>query len=170
MNGEEFKSVEDICKHTWKPLYRYIYYKVQNQEETEDITQETYAKSLGYPKFKEIEPNKCIAFFKTVALNIIKDRWRQNKSRGTNIDIASIAPIENAVEDLSDITNEQLLIKSSLEQLNEDQGKVIELRILKGFSVSETANLLGKSEGNIRVLQYRALKNLATIMKKGGLL
>lgn len=103
-------------------------------------------------------------------MNIIKDRWRQNKSRGTNIDIASIAPIENAVEDLSDITNEQLLIKSSLEQLNEDQGKVIELRILKGFSVSETANLLGKSEGNIRVLQYRALKNLATIMKKGGLL
>jgi len=38
---------------------------------------------------------------------------------------------------------------------------VIELRIIKGFSVAETAKMMQKSDGAIRVLQYRALKTLA---------
>lgn len=165
-NEDELKSIEDICEQTWEPLYRYIYYKVQNREEAEDITQETYAKSLSYPKFKNIDSNKYIAFFKTVAINIIKDRWRQNKSRGINVNIDSIAPMEASIEDISDITNQQLYIKSALEKLNEEQRKVIELRIIKGYSVSETAKIMDKKEGNIRVLQYRALKNLEEIMSK----
>lgn len=35
-------AIEKICLDTWEPLYRFIYYKVQNREEAEDITQETY--------------------------------------------------------------------------------------------------------------------------------
>ena len=37
----DHKSIEQICLTTWEPLYRFIYYKVQNREEAEDITQET---------------------------------------------------------------------------------------------------------------------------------
>jgi len=166
MNEDEWKSIEDICKQTWEPLYRYIYYKVQNREEAEDITQETYAKSLSYPKFNEIEFKGYIAFFKTVAINIIRDRWRQNKIRGTNINIDSIAHTEASANDITHITNQQLYIKGLLEKLNEEQRKVIDLRIIKGYSVSETAKLMGKKEDNIRVLQHRALKNLADIINK----
>ncbi|MGE5614429.1 MAG: RNA polymerase sigma factor [Bacillota bacterium] len=164
MNEEELKSIKDICEQTWEPLYRYVYYKVQNREEAEDITQETYVKSLSYSKFNQIGPNEHIAFLKTVALNIIKDRWRQSRSRGSNIDIDSIAHSEASVEDISDIANRQLFIRSSLDKLNAEQRQVIEFRIIKGYSVSETARLMGKKEGNIRVLQYRALKNLLNIM------
>ncbi len=39
MNEGNLKSVEDICEQTWESLYRYVYYKVQNREEAEDITQ-----------------------------------------------------------------------------------------------------------------------------------
>ncbi len=166
MNEDNLKSIEDICEQTWEPLYRYIYYKVQNREEAEDITQETYVKSLSYPKFNKIEFNRYIAFFKTVAMNIIKDRWRQNKIRGSNINIDSISPSEVSMDDISDITNQQLFIKNSLKKLNEKQRKVIELRILKGYSVSETAKLMDLTEGNTRVLQYRALKNLEKIMNE----
>lgn len=166
MKKNDLKSIEDICEQTWEPLYRYIYYKVQNREEAEDITQETYVKSLSYPKFNKIEFNEYIAFFKTVAMNLIKDRWRQNKIRGTNINIESIASNEASVDDISDITNQQLFIKSSLGKLNKEQRKVIELRIIKGYSVSETAELMDKKEGNIRVLQYRALKNLVDIINE----
>lgn len=164
MNEDDLRSIEDICEQTWEPLYRYIYYKVQNREEAEDITQETYVKSLSYPKFNKIEFKGYIAFFKTVAMNIIKDRWRQNKIRGTNINIDSIA--EASVDDISDITNQQLFIESSLDKLSEEQRKVIELRIIKGYSVFETATVMDKKEGNIRVLQYRALKNLVDIMNE----
>lgn len=164
MSEDKLKSIEDICEQTWEPLYHYVYYKVQNREEAEDITQETYAKSLSYSKFNNVE--RYIAFFKTVAMNIIRDRWRQNKTRGTNIDIDSIAYDEASVEDISDIADQRLFIENSLDKLNEEQRMVIELRIIKGYSVSETAELLDKKYGNIRVLQYRALKNLMDIMKE----
>lgn len=166
MNEDNLKSIEDICEQTWEPLYRYIYYKVQNREEAEDITQETYVKSLAYSKFNKIKFNEYIAFFKTVAINIIKDRRRQNKIRGTNINIDSISPSEASVDDISDITNQQLFLKNSLKKLNEKQRKVVELRIIKGYSVSETAKIMDITEGNIRVLQYRALKNLEKIMNE----
>lgn len=164
MNEGDLKSIEGICRETWEPLYRYIYYRVQNREEAEDITQETYAKSFSNNRFFNIESHKYIAFLKTVAMNIIRDRWRQNKSRGTNINIDAIDPIQASTDDISDITNQNLFIKYALEKLNEEQQKVIELRILKGYSVAETAKIMDKKEGNIRVLQYRALKNLADIM------
>ena len=44
----DLKAIENICVVTWEPLYRFIYYKVQNREEAEDITQETYVKTLTY--------------------------------------------------------------------------------------------------------------------------
>jgi len=166
MNEDNMKYIAKICENTWEPLYRYVYYKVQNREEAEDITQETYVKSLSYSKFNEIEPNRYMAFFKTVAMNIIRDRWRKSKIMGTNANIDSIPEIEVSTDDMEDTANRQLFIKRSLSKLNEDQRKVIELRIINGYSVSETAKIMGIKAGNVRVLQYRALKNLVVIMNE----
>lgn len=166
MNKYDTRQIEDICKNTWEPLYRYIYYRVQNREEAEDITQETYAKALSYSKLKNIESDKYIAFFKTVALNIIRDKWRKSKKGGNKVNIEAVNPIEIAVDDITETTNQQLFIQNALEKLNNDQRQVIEQRIIKGYSVHETAIIMGKTEVNIRVLQYRALKNLANIIDK----
>ena len=67
---------------------------------------------------------------------------------------------------VTDAVDEQLLIREALAQLGEEQRKVVELRILKGYSVSETARIMGIKAGHVRVLQYRALKNLADILSK----
>lgn len=166
MNEEEIKHITKICEQTWEPLYRYIYYKVQNREEAEDITQETYAKALSYPKFNQIGTNGYMAFFRTVAMNIIKDRWRHNKIRGSNLNIDSISPMEASTEDIADYANQQLCIRRALDKLSENQRTVIELRIMKGYSVSETAKLMNIKAGNVRILQYRALKTLGTILKE----
>ena len=59
-----------------------------------------------------------------------------------------------------------MFIRRSLDKLSDDQRKVVELRIIKGYSVSETAKIMDIKAGNVRVLQYRALKSLVTIMKE----
>jgi len=46
----DLKSIEDICSLTWETVYRFVYYKVQNRQEAEDITQETYVKALSIYK------------------------------------------------------------------------------------------------------------------------
>lgn len=57
------------------------------------------------------------------------------------------------------------LIQNALKLLNEEQHTVIDLRILKGYSVADTAKKMDKTEINVRVLQYRALQNLTKILK-----
>ena len=56
---------------TWEPLYRFIYYKVQNREEAEDITQETYVKTLTYIQEYKMAEGNLPGFMRTVALNIL---------------------------------------------------------------------------------------------------
>jgi len=158
-------SIEAICSSTWETVYRYIYYKVQNREEAEDITQETYAKALSYLKKGSINPDKYIGFLKTVALNVLRDLWRKKKRRGTHIDLESMNPLEHSIEDPSDISTERILIENALIQLNKEQRTVIELRIIKGHSVAETARIMNKKEVTIRVMQHRALQVLAAILK-----
>ena len=80
----DFDAIEKICLDTWEPLYRFIYYKVQNREEAEDITQETYVKTLKYLQKNRTPIENFMAFMKTVSLNLIRDRWRQRNTEGVS--------------------------------------------------------------------------------------
>lgn len=167
----DLKSIEDICSATWEPLYRFIYFKVQNREEAEDITQETYVKAFSYMQKGSIEPEKYINFLKTVALNVLRDRWRKNKRLETRESLNNFETIDlekSTMEDLAETSVRRALIENALKMLGEEQQTVIELRIIKGYSTAETARIMNKKEGAVRVMQYRALKALAAILKGNG--
>lgn len=90
------KTIEEICSSTWEPLYRFIYYKVQNRQEAEDITQETYVKALAYFQKSNIKIDTYIGYLKTISLNVLRDKWRKSKLQGkVGSNIAEIqSPIE----------------------------------------------------------------------------
>jgi len=164
-HDKKLLSIDEICSTTWEPLYRYIYYKVQNREQAEDITQETYVKAISYlQKGKTIQPEKYIGFLKAVALNVLRDLWRKDKRRGKKVNMESINPMESAIEDPAENHTHRILIENALKELNNEQRTVIELRILKGYSVAETAKIMEKKEGTVRVMQHRALQNLSTLL------
>jgi RNA polymerase sigma-70 factor, ECF subfamily len=158
-------TVEEICSTTWESLYLYIYYKVRSREVAEDITQETYLKAVPHILSEKVNPDKYIGFLRTVALNLIRDRWRKNKRRGTSVNLDSVYTEEITTEDPTNSIPERILIENALNQLNPIQRNVIELRILKGYSIAETAMKMKKKETTIRVIQHRALKTLASILK-----
>lgn len=161
-SNKEF--IEKICAETWKDLYRFIYYKVQNREEAEDITQETYAKAISYLNKNEVTILEYSSYLKAISMNIIRDQWRGKKRKGRSVNLDDINPEEAAAEDFSDLVNDRAQIEDALERVTQEQRMVIDLRILKGYSVAETARLMKKKEGTVRVLQFRAIKALAQIM------
>ena len=74
--------MEEICTATWKELYRFVYYRVQNREEAQDITQETYVRAISY-----LEKNRDAVldyrnYLKAIAMNIIRDQWRRKQISG----------------------------------------------------------------------------------------
>lgn len=169
----DLRSIEQICLATWEPLYRFIYYKVQNREEAEDITQETYVKTLTYLQAHEPPRENFLGYMKTVALNALRDRWRQKKRRGITVNFEEINPEETAGEDHQNAIAQRLQLENALAKLSSDQRAVIDLRINKGHSVAETAKLIGKTEAAVRTSQYRALQALSQLLDgndcKGGM-
>ena len=153
--------IEAICAQTWKELYRFIYNKVQNREEAQDITQETYAKAIAYLEKNKDHISNYGSYLRMIAINIIRDQWRRKKRWGISINIEEVNPEHLKEEDFTDTVNSQSVIESALKQLTLEQQEVITLRIIKGYSVAETASIMGRKEGTIRVMQYRALQKLA---------
>ena len=138
---------------------------MQNREEAEDITQETYVKTFHYLQKNKTPHENFLGFMKTVSLNIIRDRWRQKKRRGVTLDFKEIHLKDMLSMDQQSIITQRLMIENALEKLNEDQRTILDLRIIKGYSVAETAKLVGKTESAVRTSQHRALQALARFLE-----
>lgn len=162
MNRNEF--IEKLCTDTWMELYRYIYYKVQNREEAQDITQETYAKAITYLMNNDITVRETGSYLRTIALNIIRDQWRSKKRKGSSINIDDVSEEILMTEDFTDSVASKDEVTKAMELLTKEQQTVIHLRIIKGYSVADTAQLMNKKKATVRVLQFRALKELEKIM------
>lgn len=83
------------------------------------------------------------------------------KRRGSKVNLEDVNPEELSIEDFTDTLSVKNQIEEAMTKLTKEQQLVIELRVIKGFSIAETAKDDAKSDGAIRVLQYRALKALA---------
>lgn len=156
---EQQQKLLEWCDATWPKLYHYIYYRVLNREEAEDLTQEAYSRAL--PKFPSTGPLPSQAYLKTVALNLIRDRWRQQKTRGIPV------PLEEALlltETDEENTVNRALVEDLLNQLSADYRTVLQLRIIEGYSRAETARRMGRSEAAVRGLQYRAVQALRQLL------
>ncbi len=158
------EMIERLCADTWRELYRFIYYKVQNREEAEDITQETYVKAISFLNRNDVTILECLKYLKFIAMNVIRDQWRAKKRR-SSINIEDVKPEEISLEDFADSLTEKNRLEEAMNRLTKEQHTVIELRIIKGYTVAETAKLMQKKEGAVRVLQLRGVKALAKLLE-----
>lgn len=160
----DLPAIEQLCSSLWEPVYRFLYFKVQNREEAEDITQETFVKTLTYLQKHNIPQDNLLGFMKTVAQNIMRDRWRKKQRRGVMVDLDTVNIDAAAIMDEQTLITQRLQIESALAQLNRDQRTILNLRIIQGYSVADTAKLTGKTEAAVRTTQYRALQALGKLL------
>ena len=152
-------------------VYRYVYYRVGSAQVAEDLTSETFLRALRRLSSFTWQGRDVGAWFVTIARNLIADHYKSSRYRleMTTDDVSeSGAPLtqegpENAV--LEAMQNKVLL--EAVKQLNAEQQECIVLRFLQGLSVSETAQAMGKNDGAIKALQYRAIRTLGRLLPEG---
>lgn len=158
---KEFSKIYD--KYIDK-IYRFIYFKVNSSEITEDLCSETFLK--GWVAFRNQDSNEKIenppAFLYQIARNLVIDFYRK-KGRAQIISTEHapriIDPRMNLKEKANQIS-EFNQVKKVLVNLKEDYQEVIIWHYLDDLPVSEIAKILNKSEGTARVILHRALKAL----------
>jgi RNA polymerase sigma-70 factor, ECF subfamily len=154
-------------------VYRYIYYRVGSPQLAEDLTSETFLRALRRITSFTWQGRDVGAWFVTIARNLVADHFKSSryKLEITTHDLVSTAgdnPAEGTPEDavLASLTNTALL--GAVKALNPEQQECIVLRFLQGMSVGETAKIMGKNEGAIKALQYRAVRSLGRLLPPGS--
>jgi RNA polymerase sigma factor, sigma-70 family len=97
-----------------------------------------------------------------LARNRVVDEWRSARRRPSTPteDVAQLHDARHQAPPADATLGQGQSAEDILGALKPDQRAVISLRVLDGFSVEETARILGKSAGAVRVIQHRAIKQL----------
>lgn len=147
-------------------VYRYIYYRVGAQALAEDLTSETFLRALRRITSFTWQGRDIGAWFVTIARNLIADHFKSGRYRleVATADMLDADGVQEGPEDavLDGITNIALL--EAVKKLGPEQQECIVLRFLQGLSVAETALAMGKNDGAIKALQYRAVRALGRLL------
>jgi len=148
-----------------KPIYRYIYYRVDAQI-AEDLTEETFLKAWqNLKKYKQKKHPFSSWVFK-IAHNLVCDYYRKHQSI-SEIDENTADPQE-AFQPERKITIQftQIQLKKAIKKLPENSQQVIILKYINELDNQAIAKTIGKSEGAVRTIQFRALQQLRSILEE----
>jgi RNA polymerase sigma-70 factor, ECF subfamily len=147
-------------------VYRYIYYRVGGRATAEDLTSETFLRALRRISTFTWQGRDFGAWLVTIARNLVADHFKSSRFRLeiTTGEMLDANEVERSPEDavLESLSNAALL--KAVRKLNPQQQECVTLRFLQGLSVAETARVMGKNEGAIKTLQYRAVRTLARLL------
>ncbi|MGQ0630919.1 MAG: ECF subfamily RNA polymerase sigma factor, BldN family [Sporichthyaceae bacterium] len=162
-NTDAFARLYDRYVDT---IHRYVYYRVGSRQLAEDLTSETFLRALRRIDTFTWQGRDFGAWLVTIARNLVADHFKSSRFR-LEITTAEMIDSDSAEEGpegavMASFTNTALL--EAVQRLNSAQQECLVLRFLQGLSVAETARIMGKNEGAIKTLQYRAVRALAQLL------
>ncbi len=147
-------------------IYKFIFFKVGNREDAEDITSQVFIKAANSLDVTQIAQAQ-MAWLYQVARTTISDHWRgYYKCVTSSLDeMEETSPLHlsgdpiffGAPED-DGIEPAVEKVRAVLSLLPENYRRVLELRFLQGCSLRETASAMSITESNAKVIQHRAIQ------------
>lgn len=161
----------DIYENYFGVVYGFVARRVRQRAETEDLTADVFRKALAnLPRFKWTGA-PFGAWLIRIASNVIVDRANRAAREGriesgeTASHKAELSTQSTQQKDLEESERRARLF-SLIDELADDQRSVIVMRFAEEKNIGEIANDLGRSEGAIKQLQFRALQNLRAKLGK----
>jgi RNA polymerase sigma-70 factor, ECF subfamily len=156
-NREAFGRIFDAFSG---PVHRFIASRVYRPSDAEDLTQLVFVKALeALPRYER----RGIPFggwLFRLARNAIIDQVRTHRDHLPLLAAVTRETDEAGPEQRAALSEDLDRLAEALKELTDDQREVIELRFFAGLSVLEAAVVMGRQEGTIRGLQFRAVASL----------
>jgi RNA polymerase sigma-70 factor (ECF subfamily) len=160
---------EQIYDANVVPIYRFIYARVGNRPDAEDLTAQVFTRAVEQLDTERDNP-QIVSWLYRVSQNAIADYWRafyRLPLVGTEQVAPGWEPMAEdggtAPEPETDANGSRARVQALLKRLPEHYARVLELRFLQRLTVAETAEKMGITHGNAKVLQYRALRKAALL-------
>lgn len=147
-------------------IYRYIYFRVGDSVEAEDLTEEVFVKAWeALPGYKVMQyPFKSWLY--RIAHNLVVDYHRKRRPLLLpDLDLHGSSTPPSATEDIIERRHNAKVLAAAIQKLGEEEQQVIILRFVEGLSHQEVAEVIGKSQAASRIIQHRALARLSHHLK-----
>ncbi|MFA7171540.1 MAG: RNA polymerase sigma factor [Candidatus Paceibacterota bacterium] len=149
-------------------IFRFIFLKIGNKENAEDLTSETFMRFWSYIRKEKINKESAEPILYKIARNLIIDFYRKKEIITMEIDEAIVNQVSVQQKAFIDkmINREEIKeMMSSLREIRDEYQEIIILRFVEELKIEEIAEITGKTKGSVRVLSHRALKSLEKVMK-----
>jgi RNA polymerase sigma-70 factor (ECF subfamily) len=152
------QNMEEIYKHYFETVYKYLFCLTKSSDIAEELTQETFYRAVK--KIATFKGNcKLSVWLCQIAKNLWYDELKKKKSLSIDEDAIYLSSFKNT-EDLV-ISNEcKINLYKKMQKLDEQTREVIYLRITGELTFKEIGDILQKTENWARVTYYRGKNKL----------
>jgi RNA polymerase sigma-70 factor, ECF subfamily len=144
----------ELYQSNFDRVYAFVARRVPSREEAEDVTAEVFHQALAGLASFEWQGTPFAAWLLGIASHLIAHRW-QREARQPEVSADELEWIG-----VPEQTERQAMYTQLVDRLPDDQRHVVRRRFLDQRSIREIAAELGRSEGAIKQLQFRAIENL----------
>ena len=157
-------ALGEIHDRFYTRLYRYALIRLGDEAVAEDVASEVFLRLLATLRDKRPPHSNLRGWLFGTASHVVADHIRRAPRQRARISDEQRAEVSTEVE-----AEERLLfasIRAAMRRLTRDQEQVLALRFGSGYSLEETAEIMGKSIGAVKVLQFRATVALREVMSR----
>lgn len=147
-------------------VYRYVFVRTGHVRQAEDMTQEVFLRAFkGIADYRD-RGIPFLGWLLRIAHNLVIDFYRRERKKHFVILDETWTPSPDNPASEAERRFEINEIRKAITSLPPAQREAFSLRFIAGLTVSETANVMGKSEGAVKTLQHEAVVKLRKMMKE----
>ena len=162
-NGET-TAFGEIYNFFFKRIYTFIFFRVSHKETAEDMAEEVFLKA--WSKIGSVNEAKSLeAWLYQIARNLTVDYYRSKKQLVELKDIENTLTYDDTVLELLELNHKQAILNRLIKQLPPEHQQVLKLKFFEDLDNEVIAQTLNKSEGAIRVIQFRAISKLKELFE-----
>jgi RNA polymerase sigma-70 factor, ECF subfamily len=156
------EAIAELYRCHSRAIYRYFYFRIKDHHIAEDLTGELFLQVMeALPRYVDRGRPFTAWLFRIARYRLI-DYYRHTRiARVESLNPAMPDQIHEGSEATAMRRLESRLLHSQIGELTDDQKMVVQLRFFEGYSLDDTAAIMGKSAAAVKGLQHRALQQLA---------
>jgi RNA polymerase sigma factor (sigma-70 family) len=155
------QSATALALDEFESVYGFIYARVGNRADAEDLTQQVALKAL--PRLRDGEPAPAVrGYLYATARSVLATFW-SGHLRLPESALPENVRLEGQGHELLPSPEIATCVARILDGLPPHHRQVLELRFLRGYSLQEVADEMGKTLGSVKVMQLRALRSAAVV-------
>ena len=149
-----------LFDHFYGPVHRYVAARVGRPSDAEDLAQLVFVKALeALPRY-ELRGVPFGGWLFRLARNVVIDHVRTRREHVTLDIIVQQSTEDDGPDELAALRQDMDSVACALRRLTPEQREAIQLRFFAGLSAREAALAMGRQEGTVRGLQFRAIAAL----------